>query len=145
MIAPRRLALGFVAGFLGVPLGHQIMLTALYAVGFTAYAPWNFAPVPPLGVPTLVSQSFWGGVWGIVLGLVEPRLPRAPWAYWLCVALFGGIALTLVFVVAVLPVKGMPPTVDPPAVGLTMGVLVNAAWGVVTAFLLNRFDRSQKR
>jgi hypothetical protein len=127
---------GFIAGFLGVPLGHQIMLTLLHGVGFTRFAPWQMAPLPPLGVPTLLSQSFWGGVWGIVFALIEPRFPQRPAIYWPCVALFGGVALTLVYVVAVMPLKGAPPISDPPTVGLTMALLVNGAWGVVTAVLL---------
>jgi hypothetical protein len=131
-----RFVRGFVAGFLAVPLGHQIMLTLLHAVGFTKYAPWHMAPVPPFGVPMLLSQAFWGGVWGIVFALIEPRFPRRPALYWPCVFLFGGIALTLVFIVAVLPIKGPPPVADPPAIGLTMALLVNGAWGVVTAVLL---------
>jgi hypothetical protein len=73
--------------------------------------------------------------------LIEPRFPRRPALYWPLVALFGGAALMLVFIVVVLPIKGMPPAVDPPAVGLTMGFLVNAAWGVVTALFLRLAHR----
>jgi hypothetical protein len=138
---PRRIALGFIAGFLAVPLGHQIMLTLLHGIGFTGYAPWDVTPVPPLGVPTLLSQSFWGGVWGIGFALIEPRLPRSPMTYWISVTVFGGVALTAVFIVAVLPFKGAPPNADPPAIGLTMAFLVNGAWGVVTALLLRLFSK----
>ena len=138
---PRRLALGFVAGFLAVPLGHQIMLLLLHGIGFTHFAPWNLAPTPPFGVPVLLSQAFWGGVWGIVLALIEPRLPRNPAAYWISVALFGGVVLTAVYVAVVLPIKGPPPNPEPPVIGLTMGFLVNAAWGVVAALLLKLFSK----
>ena len=141
MMSPCRLALGYVAGFLAVPLGHQIMLMLLHGIGFTRNAPWNLAPTPPLGVPVLLSQSFWGGIWGIVFALIEPRLPRNLLAYWISVALFGGVALTAVYVAVVLPIKGSPPNPEPPLIGLTMGFLVNAAWGVAAALLLKLFSK----
>lgn len=137
----RRLLFGFIAGFLAVPLGHQILLSVLHGIGFTTYAPWQMAPVPPLGVPTLLSQAFWGGVWGIVFALVEPYLPRRAALYWISAAAFGAFVLTGVFVLLVLPLKGLPPGQDPPAVGLIMGLAVNATWGLVTAFILRQFSK----
>lgn len=131
----------FVAGALGVLIGHQVMLTLLHAVGFTSYAAWDMTSVPPLGVPALASHAFWGGVWGLVFVLLEPRLPRRPVAYWISVAAFGGVALTAVAVAVVLPIKGRPPVVDPPAAALTMGLLVNATWGVVTALFVKLFSK----
>jgi hypothetical protein len=55
---PKLLALGFVAGFLAVALFHQPMLGLLRLVGVTAAAPYATRPVPPLGAPQVVSQSF---------------------------------------------------------------------------------------
>ena len=131
-----RWILAFIAGFLAVPLGHQIMLTLLRGIGFAPFGPWDFTPVPPLGVPNLLSQSFWGGVWGMVFALIEPRLPRAPALYWSIVAVFGAVALTGVYVAVVMPLKGAPPPVGSPVPALVSGLLVNAAWGVMAALLL---------
>src|SRR4051812_33053574 len=89
------LVLAFAAGFLAVPLFHQPMLALLHAVGVTPRSPYSMQPLPPFGVPQVASQSFWGGVWGIVFALVAPRFPRGP-AYWLSAVLFGAFALSLV-------------------------------------------------
>jgi hypothetical protein len=80
----RRILLGFAAGRLAVPVFHQAALALLHATGIGPAA-WNMVPVPPFGVPALLSAAFWGGLWGIVLALVEPRFPRgAPtgWRHW---------------------------------------------------------------
>jgi hypothetical protein len=129
----------FVAGVIGTLLGHQILLTVLHGIGFAPFAPWQMQPVPPFGVPQLVSISFWGGIWGIVLGLVSPFLGKGL-RYWLLAALFGAVALTLVAVVVVLPLKGVQPSGDPvPA--LISGLAVNAAWALVTVVSRRRFGR----
>jgi hypothetical protein len=33
--------------------------------------------VPPFGVPTIVNQMFWGGMWGLLFAAVADTLP--PW------------------------------------------------------------------
>ena len=58
-----RVAYGFIAGCIAVLLFHQGALLALHLAGI-APSPWNIAPVPPFGVPAVVSAAFWGGVWG---------------------------------------------------------------------------------
>ena len=65
-----RLALGFVAGFLATLTFHQIGIWALHAVGFIPFTAWGTAPKPPFGVPSVISLSFWGGVWGILFVLI---------------------------------------------------------------------------
>ncbi|PJK28059.1 hypothetical protein [Minwuia thermotolerans] len=129
----------FVAGVIGTLLGHQILLTVLHGIGFAPFAPWQMQPVQPLGVPQLVSTAFWGGVWGIVLGLVSPLFGKGL-RYWLLTALFGAVAPTLVAVAVVLPLKDMQPTGDPVA-GLVTGLAVNAAWALVTVVSRRLFRR----
>src|SRR4051794_41886064 len=65
---------GFVAGFLAILIFHQIALLLLHLAGLVPATPWNMAPVPPLGVPAVISAAFWGGLWGVVLVLLAPRL-----------------------------------------------------------------------
>ena len=52
------------------------MLGLLHLIGLTAGQPYAFRPVPPLGVPAVLSAAFWGGVWGIVFAAVHNRFPR---------------------------------------------------------------------
>jgi hypothetical protein len=59
-----RLVLAFIAGVLAVPIFHQVLLWILHAAGVVPFAPFNMAPARPLGVPELVSLSFWGGSGG---------------------------------------------------------------------------------
>jgi hypothetical protein len=131
-----RIVKWFLAGALAVPLGHQLVLALLYAVGFTDRAPFPMDATEPFGVPQLLSLSFWGGVWGIVLGLVLRRTRR----YWLTAALFGAIAPTLVAGLIVMPLKGMAVGFDPRMA--VFGLLVNGAWGLATAGFIRILDRS---
>lgn len=121
----------FIAGFLAVLVFHQGVLAILHTIGVTPYAPLQMQPVPPLGVPQVISLAFWGGLWGLVLGLIAPRLPRGI-AYWLIIAGFGAVAPVLVAIFVVFPLKGIEPSGDPIA-GLITGLLINGAWAVGTA------------
>src|SRR5947209_8675784 len=119
-----RLALAFAAGFLAVLLFHQPMLGLLHASGLTAASPYVIRPVPPLGVPLVLSLAFWGGVWGIVFALVEPAFPRGP-LYWVAALLFGAIVLTLVAWFVVAPLKGTPVAAGWKASSMAVGPLAN--------------------
>ena len=129
-----RIIRGFVAGLLAVPVFHQAALFVLHRAGI-APAPWDLAPVPPFGVPAVASAAFWGGLWGIVFGLLAPRFGRGA-GYWLAGLLFGAVALTLVAWFVVLPLKGLPPGGGFAWPGVIIGPVVNGAWGLGTALLL---------
>ena len=134
-----RIILAFVAGALAVPIFHQILLWILHAAGIVPMAPFNMEPTKPLGVPALVSISFWGGVWGVVFALTLPHWFSGT-AYWIAAPVAGGLALTLVFMLVVWPLKvgGRPPHL----IGLfVIGFLLNAAWGIGWALLLHLFER----
>ena len=134
------LGLAFVTGFVAVPLFHQPMLALLHAVGVTSAVPYRTGPVPPLGVPQLVSQAFWGGIWGVIFALVAPRFPRSV-AYWITAVLFGALALSLVAWCIVAPLKGLPIAGGGRPAAIATGLLVNGAWGFGTALLLLVFGR----
>lgn len=137
--APFRLALAFVAGFLAVPLFHQSVLLLLHLAGVVPIAPFDMRPRAPLGVPAVLSSSFWGGVWGLIFVIVVPRVSRGV-SYWVTAFVFGAVALTLVAAFVVSPIKTGAP---PPDLGhvLMIGGLLNGAWGIGTAVLLFFFDR----
>jgi hypothetical protein len=122
------LVIAFIAGALAVPVFHQILLLILYAAGIVPFAPFSFAPTKPFGVPDIISISFWGGVWGVLFQLTLPRWFSGT-AYWIAAIVIGGVALTLVFMFVVWPLKigGLPPDM----IGLfIIGFLLNAAWGL---------------
>ena len=102
-----RLALAFLAGFISVLVFHQAMLAILHWLGVTPGTPWTTSPVPPLGVPQVISAAFWGGVWGILLAPVLQRV-RGSAAYWITAVLFGAFVLSVVAWFVVAPLKGQP-------------------------------------
>ncbi|MEK0085322.1 hypothetical protein [Benzoatithermus flavus] len=131
------LARGFLAGFLAVPLFHQTALLLLRLAGIAPGAtPWDPAPVPPFGVPAVISAAFWGGLWGILLALLAPRFGEKAGAWWLGALLFGAVAPTLVAWFVVLPLKGRPPGGGFAWPGIVVGPIVNGAWGLGAACLL---------
>jgi hypothetical protein len=138
-LSPTVLFTAFMAGVLAVPIFHQLFFLLLYLVGVIPIAPFSLEPTVPFGVPEVISSSFWGGVWGIVFVLTLPRLFHGR-GYWLASAIIGGLALTLVYVFVVVPLKtgALPPNMG----GLfIIGFLLNAAWGIGWALLLMLFDR----
>jgi len=135
----------FVAGALAVPIFHQISVLILNLIGLPhallgipAIPIFDMTPTKPLGVPAILSISFWGGVWGVVFALTLPRWFTGA-AYWIASAVIGGIALTLVFIFVVFPLKNgiLPPLVPI----LIIGFIVNAAWGIGWALILSLIER----
>jgi hypothetical protein len=119
----------FIAGALAVPLGHQIALWLLNVAGIIDRAPYAITPTKPFGVPSVISLSFWGGVWGILLGLLLARARGAK--FWWIALIVGAIAPTLVAGLVVAPLKGMPAGGNPKL--FAVGLIVNAVWGLATA------------
>ena len=133
------LVVAFVAGVIAVPVFHQILLWIFHVAGIVPFAPFDMSPTKPFGVPSVISISFWGGVWGVVFGLTMPRWFSGA-TYWIASAVIGGVALTLVFMFVVWPLKigGLPPDM----VGLfIIGFLLNAAWGIGWAIFVALIDR----
>ncbi|HYC59083.1 MAG TPA: hypothetical protein VEK79_05905 [Thermoanaerobaculia bacterium] len=129
----------FIAGALAVPLLHQVVLALLNAAGVIARQPFAMTPTEPFGVPQVISLSFWGGIWGIILGLLLVRTKSAR-AFWLIAIVVGAIAPTLVAGLVVAPLKGQPAGGD--AKMFAIGLLINGAWGLGTAALYRLMNRS---
>src|ERR1700759_22272 len=88
--APMRAFLGFIAAAIAVLTFHQGMIAALHALGWVPFAAYRTTPVPPFGVPVIVSNCFWAGLWGAAFGLV---LPRLTWPLWSCGLILGLLAV----------------------------------------------------
>ena len=131
----------FVAGAVAVPLFHQVALLLLNLSGYIDRPAFQFNPTEPLGVPSLISLSFWGGVWGLLLGALLDRV-RSRQAWWATAFLFGAIAPTLVAGLVVAPLKGQAGAAQNPKLIIT-GLLVNAAWGLGTAALYRLMSRNR--
>ncbi len=106
MMAARVIPVGFVAGVLAVLVFHQGMIGLLYLAGALPGPPFQLRPVPPFGVPVLVSACFWGGVWGIVAAAIVAARPG--WPPVLVGLLIGAVACVLVGFTIVAAARGQP-------------------------------------
>jgi hypothetical protein len=131
----RKLMFGFVAGFVAVLLFHQPVLAFLAQIGFIKAHIYSSSPTGPLGVPQVISLSFWGGVWGMLFAVIEAHFPRGI-LYWICAFGFGAIFPTLVAWFVVAPLKTLPVAGGWHVNSMITGFLVNGAWGVGTALLI---------
>lgn len=123
------LLFAFIAGFVATLVFHQPVFAAFHSAGVIDRKPYDLTPVPPLGVPSVISLSFWGGLWGMVMIPIIGR--TSGWMWWVAAGVFGAILPTIVAAVVVAPLKKikMPRT---PAMAI-LGLAVNAAWGLGTA------------
>ena len=124
----RTIIAGFIAGFVSVLIFHQLGFLISNELGLTKVQLYSQRPLPPFGVPAILSSAFWGGLWGIVGAYLVPRLPTAmdgP-VGWI---LFAGILVTLVNWFVVLPIKGAPIGGGFRMPGVVVVPLVYAFWG----------------
>ena len=124
----------FVAGFVSTLLFHQGLLQLLYVGGAFPRAAWSLAPVPPLGVPAVISLAFWGGLWGVVLWLIVRKHVGA--RRWGWAALWGALLPSAVALFLVMPLKGMQVAggFDPKLI--VGALLLNAVWGLGVVLLM---------
>jgi hypothetical protein len=118
---------------------HQGALTLFWLSGAFPRAPFDMSPVPPIGVPAVMSLAFWGGVWGIAIWPLLIHTAGA--AYWLRALLIGAAGPSAVALFVVFPLKGMGVAGgwDPK---ITVGALIlNGAWGLRVALLMNWMSR----
>ncbi len=132
---PKRLVLGFIAGFFAALIFHQLTLALLWGAGIAPFGPFSLAPTRPFGVPAVFSLAFWVGVWGILFALIDSRFPRGS-GYWVIAFLFGAIFPSLVALLVVLPLKGQPVGGGWHPRLLVTAFLINGAWGIGTGLIL---------
>ena len=141
----KRLLFGFIAGFFAVLVFHQLTLAVLWIVGLAPFGPFSMTATQPFGIPAVFSLAFWGGIWGILFALIEGGFPRR--GYWWWAFLFGAILPSLVALMVVLPLKGIPMGGGWHMSLLLTAFLINGAWGIGTGLILkglsDRFSTSQ--
>jgi len=128
----------FVAGFLAVLVFHQGLVWAFDFYGIIDASPWNMAPVPPFGIPKVVSAALFGGLWGIVLWLLIRRALAA--GYYVGAIILGAIFPSLVALTLVTWLKNGQDTAamidawSMHRVGVALAV--NGAWGLGLAVFM---------
>lgn len=125
---------GFLAGFAATLVFHQGALYLLNLLTGAGRAVWSMAPVPPLGVPAVISLSFWGGLWGVLLAYLL-RSQRGL-GYWLLAIVLGAILPSLVALLIVFPLKGMAFAAGGDLRIWIAALILNGAWGLGVALFL---------
>jgi len=133
----KRLIIAFAAGFVATLVFHQAVIALLHNFGYVPRPAWPMQPVPPFGIPAVISLSFWGGVWGMIMMAIIERRRGA--AFWIAAILFGAIFPTVVAWLVVAPLKHMPIAGGWNPKTMAIGPIVNGAWGLGTALIYRVF------
>jgi hypothetical protein len=133
----------FIAGFLSTLIFHQGVLAILHGLKMTARNPWAMVPVPPMGVPSVLSLAFWGGLWGIALWLMIRGAAGSK--YWLLAVVLGAILPTVVAFFIVFPLKGLPIAGGWQPDLVIGALLLNGAWGFGVALFMRMMLRAPAR
>lgn len=133
MFKPKTLMLAFAAGFLATVFFHQGGLWLLHMAGRVASAPWNMTPVPPIGIPAVISLAFWGGLWGIALWALIRSSKGA--RFWMLAIVLGALLPSLVAWFVVFPIKGIPVS----GAIVVGALLLNGLWGLGVALYMRLF------
>jgi hypothetical protein len=133
----------FIAGFLSTLVFHQGVLAILHGLKMTPRNPWAMAPVPPMGVPSVLSLAFWGGLWGIALWLMIRGAAGSK--YWLLAVVLGAILPTVVAFFIVFPMKGLPIAGGWKPDLIVGALILNGAWGFGVALIMRMLLRAPSR
>lgn len=128
----------FVSGFLATLIFHQGLFAVFYFAGAVGSPPFNLTPVPPLGVPSVISLAFFGGLWGIVIWALIGRMKSL--GFWSLSIILGAIGPTAVAMLVVFPMKGIEVT----AQTWVGGVVLNGFWGLGLAIFLTLMGARKK-
>ncbi|WP_375177090.1 hypothetical protein [Marinobacter mobilis] len=120
----------FVSGFLATLIFHQGLFTLLHLAGAVPVEPFNFDAVPPFGIPSVVSLSLFGGLWGMLLWVLLRQVRG--FGFWALAIVVGAIAPTAVAMLVVFPLKGLEVT----QTTWLGGLLLNAFWGLGVALFM---------
>mgnify|MGYP006407330539 FL=1 len=83
-----------------------------------------------MGIPAVLSLSFFGGIWGIILWTLLGSLKAL--AFWCMMVVLGAIGPTAVAMLVVFPLKGM----EVSAQTWIGGLILNGFWGLGVAVFL---------
>ena len=86
--ATGRVVLGFIAAATAMLTVHEGVIYLLFMAGYLPNVAWSMAPpIPPWGVPRLINNVFWGGLWGVLFALAYNWIPSG--VAWLKGLIFG--------------------------------------------------------
>ncbi len=131
----------FVAGFVSTIVFHQGLLTLFYLTAVVPRAPYDLRPVPPLGIPAVISLALWGGAWGVAIWPFLKNV-NGP-AYWVRALVISAIASGSVTLFIVSPLKGMPMAGGWNPKVIVSTLTLNGTWGLGMALLMRLMHASR--
>ena len=138
----KNLLMGFIAGAIAVVTAHEIIDFLLLKAGMFPRVPWSMQPAAMTGVPQIVSDMFWGGLWGVLFAAIQDRIPGG--SLWVKGLNFGLVGPALIGVFILLPlITGRFPLFfggDPKPIVSVLLILAGfgAAMGWLYGFLTSR-------
>lgn len=134
----RNVFLGFLAASLAVLTVHQLVFWFLSSAGVVSYAPWSLLPTRPWGVPAIINNTFWGGLWGALFALVWRQVSGSTLA--VKGALFGVLGPLLAGRWVLVPlITGDPLFANLNLAAMLASFLAIAAFGAALGWLYGRF------
>lgn len=126
---PNRVLFGFVCAALSIFFFHQATISFYSGMGWIPAPGYRPTPIPPWGVPQLWNAVFWGGLWGLVFAVLEPRRPTAM-PLWLFTVLFCLLLPLVVGAWIIVPlIKGLPLFAGGNTTAMTRSLGIYATWG----------------
>lgn len=127
---PSTLAFGFLCAFLGVFFFHQAVIGFYHGMGWGPNPPFRQNPIAPFGVPQIWNACFWGGMWGILFAILEPKRP-ASMPLWLFAVVFC-LVLPLVLGAWILVplIKGTPMFANGNTTAMLRSLGIYSVWGL---------------
>jgi hypothetical protein len=126
---------GAAAAALLVPVLHQPLVALANRWGLAPWVAFDLTPVPPFGVPALVSAIAFGALWGIPLLAVTGRGDRRSPIRDLVAG--GAIGMSSVVVGALLSVA-RGDAIEHPLRPLFVAAIINVVWASAASFLARR-------
>jgi hypothetical protein len=139
-MAGRSHVVGFVGGVLAVAVFHQSAVYLIGLAGIGEASVYSFRPTYPLGVPRVMSQMFWGGLWGILFAALVDRRP-SHWPIATLGILFGVFVPTLFGIFVVTPMRGQTIVSVLTFRRLGPAMLINGSFGLGLALIFERLRR----
>lgn len=139
----KSIILGFLAGAIATVTVHEIISAIFHNPNVWTGWPrpsWNMDPAEMTGVPQILSDMFWGGLWGSLFGLILGSRPLGSMTIRGAILGLVGPALIGVFLVIPIFTQRFPVFFGGDSSKIIPVVVILAGFGAATAWLYGMFQ-----
>lgn len=126
---------GFIAGAIATVTVHEAINYGLLQAGIFPRVPWSMEPVPGFGIPQIVSDAAWGGLWGVIFALILGDVPKGSMTLKGIILGILGPALVGVFILVPILTSKFPLFFNGDTNMIGSVLLILAGFGAATAWL----------